>query len=193
VDSQFARLREGLEALGYWDDLVVVVVADHGEEFWDHGGFEHGHTHFLELIHVPLIVKRPGGPSGVVNANRVRQLDLAPSVCRWAGVSVPDAMPGLEMETTAAKYAIAEGTLYGGGLISARSDQGTLILDRASGGMVFFAAGDIHEEAPQPWNETVGRLESMLRAIPTVRPQAEKPWQLTKEQQQRLRSLGYLQ
>lgn len=61
MDDQIGRLLDGLRDLGRWDDALVIFVSDHGEEFWDHGGFEHGHTHYREMIRVPLIVKRPGG------------------------------------------------------------------------------------------------------------------------------------
>ncbi len=37
----------------------VFFTSDHGEELWDHGGFEHGHTMYQELLHVPLAVRPP--------------------------------------------------------------------------------------------------------------------------------------
>lgn len=61
------------------DDDVVVYFSDHGEEFWDHEGFEHGHSLFDELLRVPLVIKAPG-----LEARRVTEpvslLDLAPTV-----------------------------------------------------------------------------------------------------------------
>ncbi|MFT5460959.1 MAG: arylsulfatase A-like enzyme, partial [Myxococcota bacterium] len=66
-----------IDVLG--DDDGPVVFADHGEEFWDHKGFEHGHTLYEELLHVPLVIKAPG-----INAVRISQpvslLDIAPTV-----------------------------------------------------------------------------------------------------------------
>ena len=38
----------------------MVLTADHGEELFDHGGFEHGHSLHQELLHVPLVVWGPG-------------------------------------------------------------------------------------------------------------------------------------
>ncbi len=94
LDDQFGRLRRGLEEQGLWPRTTVLVVADHGEEFWDHGGFEHGHTHLRELISVPLILRRPGAPGGVVRTERVRQIDIAPTLLEQAGVAVPTGLPG---------------------------------------------------------------------------------------------------
>jgi arylsulfatase A-like enzyme len=61
LDHSFGRLLEKLEALGLYDDAVIVLTADHGEEFLDHGGFWHGLTLYDEQIHVPLLVKWRAG------------------------------------------------------------------------------------------------------------------------------------
>jgi arylsulfatase A-like enzyme len=46
----------------------VVVTSDHGEEFWEHDDWGHGHALYKELVWVPLVVKLPGGQSGRVDA-----------------------------------------------------------------------------------------------------------------------------
>jgi arylsulfatase A-like enzyme len=69
------------------DDDVVVLFADHGEELWDHRGFEHGHTLFDELLRVPLIVRAPGFAPSRVDAP-VSLLDLTPTVLDLLGVEV---------------------------------------------------------------------------------------------------------
>lgn len=62
----------------------VLVFADHGEELWDHGGFEHGHSFHDELLDVPLIVRSPGVTAGRVEAP-VSLLDLTPTVLELVG------------------------------------------------------------------------------------------------------------
>lgn len=88
TDDQLAGL---FERLG--DDATIVIFADHGEEFWDHGGFEHGHTLHEELLRVPLIIKSPG-----VEGRRVEEpvslLDLAPTVLALLGLDTPAAVTG---------------------------------------------------------------------------------------------------
>lgn len=59
VDDNIGRLLETLEELDLYKDSLIIVTSDHGEEFWEHGGFEHGHTLYNELINVPLIIKLP--------------------------------------------------------------------------------------------------------------------------------------
>ena len=49
-----------LKARGLYDRALIVFMADHGEEFLDHGQWLHGKSVFDELIRVPLIVKFPG-------------------------------------------------------------------------------------------------------------------------------------
>ena len=48
-----------MKRLGLYDDALIVLTSDHGEEFWEHGSFEHGHTLYDELLQVPLIVRTP--------------------------------------------------------------------------------------------------------------------------------------
>ena len=84
LDDQLADL---IEDLG--EDTTVVIFADHGEEFWDHDGFEHGHTLYDELLRVPLIVKHPGLPAKRV-AEPVSLLDVTPTVLDLLGIEAPE-------------------------------------------------------------------------------------------------------
>jgi len=64
LDQDFGAFIKELEAAGIYDDTMIIFTADHGEEFREHGGYEHGHSLYDEVIHVPLIIKdkmfRPG-------------------------------------------------------------------------------------------------------------------------------------
>jgi hypothetical protein len=51
---------EFLKERGWYDDAVLAVLSDHGEEFYDHQSWEHGHTLYRELIKIPLVIKYPG-------------------------------------------------------------------------------------------------------------------------------------
>lgn len=59
VDAAVGELMDALRDLEIYDESLLVVTSDHGEEFWDHGGFLHGHTLYEELLRVPLLVKLP--------------------------------------------------------------------------------------------------------------------------------------
>lgn len=65
TDSQIARVVAALEQQGVLDRTLILVVVDHGEEFLDHGKFNHTTTLYEELVHVPLVVVSPrGAPPG---------------------------------------------------------------------------------------------------------------------------------
>jgi len=77
------KLRPGLER----GEIVLAFTADHGEEFMEHGGLGHEHTLYQELIHVPLVLSRPGAvPQGAVVPAAVRSLDVAPTLLDIAGL-----------------------------------------------------------------------------------------------------------
>jgi arylsulfatase A-like enzyme len=81
TDMAIGRLLAGLSERGLRRKTLVVLLADHGEEFYEHGGLGHGHTLFDEVIRVPLILSLPGGlPGGVRVKSQVRMVDVLPTV-----------------------------------------------------------------------------------------------------------------
>ncbi|MCP4152421.1 MAG: sulfatase-like hydrolase/transferase [bacterium] len=50
-----------LKEKGYYEDAMITVLSDHGEEFYEHGSWEHGHSVYNELIQIPLVMKYPAG------------------------------------------------------------------------------------------------------------------------------------
>jgi hypothetical protein len=91
ADRQLMRLIDALERHGILDRGIVVLTADHGEELWEHGGFEHGHSHHGEVTDVPLVLVGPG----VTPARRtdVAALeDIAPTIRRMLGIPTAHAV-----------------------------------------------------------------------------------------------------
>jgi arylsulfatase A-like enzyme len=75
---------------------VIVLAADHGEEFDEHGGRYHGTTLYDEQLRVPLIVSIPGIPSHVVDSP-VELLDIAPTLLNLLDIPVPVRMRGTDL------------------------------------------------------------------------------------------------
>jgi arylsulfatase A-like enzyme len=99
VDQQIGRVLEFLARSGDLDRTAVLVTADHGEEFWDHGRFFHGQSLYDELLHVPLLVRGPEGATpGKVVERQVRLLDVAPSLVGWAGLERPETFEGRSLD-----------------------------------------------------------------------------------------------
>ena len=102
LDGHFGELIAKLEADGLYDDTVIVLTADHGEEFHEHGGFWHGLTLYDEQIHVPLLIKWADGVEGPRNgadSGIARLIDVGPTILGTAGIPVPDTMQGIDLRT----------------------------------------------------------------------------------------------
>lgn len=93
-DAAFGNLIDLLHQRGLWQDTVVVFVSDHGEEFFDHGGWEHGKTLHTEMLEVPLIVRIPGLGNGRRVDRQAQQADIVPTILDALGIPVPAAVEG---------------------------------------------------------------------------------------------------
>lgn len=86
VDAQIGELVAGLQRMDLADDTILVVTADHGEAFGEHGDFFHGWNVYDELSHVPLIVAGPGIPRGQRVDKPVSLMALPGLLMHWAGI-----------------------------------------------------------------------------------------------------------
>jgi arylsulfatase A-like enzyme len=95
MDREIGRLLQAMEPRLREGAALVAFTSDHGEEFMEHGALGHEHTLYQELVHVPLILARPGHlPEGRVVNDPVSHLDLLPTLLSLADLPpVPD-LPG---------------------------------------------------------------------------------------------------
>jgi arylsulfatase A-like enzyme len=93
-DRWFGRVIDQLKSNGLWDSAIVVFWSDHGEEFWEHGGWEHGHTLYDELLHVPLMVHMPGQTKGETFDQPVSLLDMMPTLLDLCDLPVTEELQG---------------------------------------------------------------------------------------------------
>ncbi len=88
-DSGIRALDDGLQqaftALGWGEDTLVIVTADHGEELGDRGSWGHGATLFGEVMNVPLLVYPPGGGAPRRVSDPVSLIDVLPTLREAAG------------------------------------------------------------------------------------------------------------
>jgi arylsulfatase A-like enzyme len=110
LDTSLGLLFDALRSSGAWDNLLVVVTSDHGEEFMEHGGFSHGTLHD-EILRVPLLIKWPGGERGGVSSDALcSSIDLAPTLLEYFGLST-DNLPGVSLGRRSADEPVFAGTL----------------------------------------------------------------------------------
>jgi arylsulfatase A-like enzyme len=80
TSEELAAFFDHLHEVGLWDDSLVVVTADHGEELFDHGGFAHRYSLHREVLHVPLFVKLPGQRQARTIREPVSLVDLPATI-----------------------------------------------------------------------------------------------------------------
>lgn len=93
IDQQLARLFEYLESSGQQQRVVLLLSADHGEAFGEHGMLYHGKNIYEELIRIPLMIHGPSIRPGSVE-HPVTLLDLSPTILDLFGVSTPGSFMG---------------------------------------------------------------------------------------------------
>ncbi len=218
ADLLLGKLLGILEITGTDRDTLLVVTADHGEEFLDHGRFSHGFDVFEEQIHVPLVIRWPHWPEFSAMPRRIETavslLDLLPTLSELLELARPtqqfdgESLAGLlrgesehgpviaeSFEGTTWRASVREGDYKARLVFSA-----TLSPLDTTEAEVFDLASDPNEERPlEVWNEEIIDLVRRARVILDAR------WQRWPDRRARssrgsdddaldgLRDLGYLQ
>jgi choline-sulfatase len=95
VDEKIRRL---YERFGWDKNTLIIVTADHGEEFWDHNDMGHGQTLYAEVIRVPLLLHFPGkdATSKRIKTN-VSTLDILPTIRNYLGIQRRQGREGIDL------------------------------------------------------------------------------------------------
>ena len=99
IDEHLARLLARQEQRGELEQTLVVVTADHGEAFFEHGRYGHRHDLHDEVLRVPLLVWAPGRvPAGRVVDDPVSITDVLPTLMDYAGLPPDPALDGRSLK-----------------------------------------------------------------------------------------------
>lgn len=223
MDTELGRVRERLASLGLDQRVVVAFLADHGDEFEEHGHEFHGQSVYGELTNVPLVFWGPGhvGPGRVVDGS-VQLIDVMPTLIEVAGLKPPAGMQGRSL--AAALAAGGPSSLPPRPAISEKfARSGAVNADEIAATAVF--SGDwklIENQSPHPGKppyelfdhrqdpldsknvadqhpDVVQRLAKELaawRAMATaarLKPDGAGAAAMSPEELERLRALGYVQ
>ncbi len=214
LDANFGRLLDRLRGDGVYDQTVIALVADHGEEFFEHGGWWHGLTLYEEQIHVPLIIKWAKGtevPGAEATTAPARLIDVAPTLAAAAGAQIPDAMQGIDLRTSVNSRNAKQREVYseedheGNVLWALRTGNRKLIganegNPRGLPTQEFFAIDvDPHEEQPLELSAHAGEAGNLEQHAELHRRGAEgeavaegEEAEMSYEECEQLRMLGYV-
>ncbi|MDH5491115.1 MAG: sulfatase, partial [Myxococcales bacterium] len=94
-DEHFGALIAELQERGLYEQMTIVVTADHGEEFMEHGGFWHGTSLYDEQVRVPLLIKLPFAErGGSAIEHWVQLVDLMPTLLARNGLPEVEGVQG---------------------------------------------------------------------------------------------------
>lgn len=96
VDKHVGRLVAHLRETGVLDRAILIITADHGEAFMEHGAWEHSNKPYNNNAHVPLIIRAPGAGSGRFG-EPVALVDVAPTILGFVGLRAPPYYRGIDL------------------------------------------------------------------------------------------------
>jgi len=210
TDAHVGKIVADLETHGLKDSALLIVLSDHGTEFFEHGQKGHRHTLYDEVIRIPLLVRFPGRITpGLRLAGQVRIIDVAPTVLDLLGLTVPPELMGQTLvpllegrELAQENLAVSELFTMGRALRAFRRPDRKLIRQEQTGEAVaFHLATDPAErnrltdpshivvQAALRDAEKAGKWLTQFRQlwpVPAVVPH------LPEKVRERLQSLGYI-
>lgn len=213
IDAQIDELICSMQENGLWDDIVLIVTADHGEELFELGEFGHGRNGekvlFADtLIHIPLILKVPGITTSPKKIEcLVSQIDIPATILDLAGGSQPDnwygksVMPLVKGESTVLrKEAITQQGVQHSFAISWRTEKWKLQFNAFNGEKRLFqipsdmeAEKDVTDEFPEMMDELFFRVEKHLEEHKDAYSQERlRGLELDDDLRKQLEGLGYV-
>jgi arylsulfatase A-like enzyme len=203
MDHYIGKFLEELKAKQLYDDALIIITADHGELFGEHGKTNHGHSLWQEEIHVPLFIKYPAGEESPKHLDlRLQLTDIFPLICKRLGIEKPDGIQGdappmIEHPVLAEAYPLKalapDGEwrcIFDGDfkfLWNSKGDHQLIDLRNDPGENT-----NLIKQQGQMAANMLMKMEKYIAALPKPKPVSGQQ-ELDKETKDALRSLGYVQ
>jgi arylsulfatase A-like enzyme len=212
VDENIGRLVAKLKDLNLYDDTLIIFTADHGEEFWEHGGFEHGHSLYNEVLHVPLIFKLPSSQQksrieALVSTQRLTPTIL--DICKINPEGYPFPLGSLSFywsnpsDSPGTQTVVSSGNIWFDGRICVISDKSKYILNLVTSKEEFY---DLRKDPGEEYslaNSYSDKIKEAREILLAYQAEAKKlriDFQIDdddkqvhrREMEEALRSLGYI-
>jgi arylsulfatase A-like enzyme len=209
VDEALKPVFELFEHTKLGERTFVWLTSDHGEEFFEHGAVLHGHTHFEELMRVPLLLSGPEVPSALHVEEAVSLIDVLPTTLSLLGLAPHAGLDGRDLSPLLrgeASEVFRERILFGESnhnnekptvKRSARYRNFKLVRDMLLGTMRLYDLDrdpeeriDVKEEHPEMADMLLARLEQLETAEAPMEDRLLPA--LDPDEADRLRALGYV-
>ena len=204
-DAGFGGLIDLLVERGLWQETLIVFLSDHGEEFLDHGGWEHGKTLHTEMLDVPLIVRVPGLGNGRTVERQVQHADVVPTLLEALGLPVPARVEGRSFLASIAGGGAPEGEEEAFSWLDEYGFRGAAVTTpawRLIATQAPLSVSNLYDRRQDPGERRdlapvrpvrTGYLGARLRAAERPRADALRPGEgaINSELRKRLQALGY--
>jgi arylsulfatase A-like enzyme len=159
TDEHIGKILDDLERLELRDSTVVMLLADHGEEFFEHGRKGHRKTLYDEVIRIPLIVCYPGRvPAGQRFQQQARMIDVVPTLLELVGMPAPTDVMGQSLVPLFSGRRLPDDPLAVSELFSVgrelrsfrRPDRKMIYNEQTRAALLYNLAADPGEAAPLP-------------------------------------------
>ena len=207
-DDEFEILLDELDKAALLENTIIVFIADHGEEFLEHGSVLHGYTLYEEQLHVPFFIYDPRHREGLEVTAITRHIDVLPTVLDLLGIEHDGPVQGMSLlplmeGREAARQPVqvfAEASLMAVKTIRMRSltvDGWKLIETEVPAARTELyhldqdprEQRDLVAERPDIAEQLVGKMTRLLKTLPVAESQTVS---LRQREIEALRSLGYL-
>lgn len=213
TDQNLRKIIAWLEKTGTLDKTIVVLVADHGDEFFEHGGVTHEKTLYDEVLHVPMIIRYPGKvPAGLRVTPQVRLMDVGPTILSLAGIDrrmgifdtgghpswlATDLTPLLDPARARGMAPLPAFGRLKRHLVSLRTSRAKIIVNLPDDATELYDLMNDPREQLNEWSPTDPSASALFAELQQWRHQTRgrsraEPVPLSREHRDALRALGYL-
>jgi arylsulfatase A-like enzyme len=203
VDDKIGELLEGIRELGLDERATIVLVSDHGEEFQEHGSLFHDKL-YSTVMHVPMMIRMPGGRKAGRISKIVETIDLMPTLLDLAGAPHPPGIQGQSLlplvlgEGKPPYVAFGESGFFGGQSYVALGGY-RMIVSAESGKAELYSflddpleLDDLASSDPERVQVLQRRLDAWKELV-TKAALGQETAPLEEDTLEQLRSLGYVQ
>lgn len=215
MDGEIGRLLDSIRENHLYASALIVVIADHGEELWDHSDREmsvgptvttpaaHGHTFYQELLHVPLIIKFPNSEAkGLRDARLASSVDVLPTILDVTGIEAPDHLRGVSLLSDRSRlphpgdrFVVSEHPIYYDDRKAVVSGTLKYVLNTKTGGERFIDLGsndftdrDVTEEISETRKQ---QMRDLMERSSIANPSAPDSF-VDRDTMKQMEALGYV-